>query len=351
MQRFLILAALLLLADPVRAADPVTIGLGGRLREFFFVADQQSAPPEKLNAAGQFTEALIAVEAKTTLADGTTIRAYGRYDIANQNQQNLNQAFVDIGTDFGNFRLGSNFDTNTMVIGDPVPEAFFSADEELIADALRPRTGITMRDALTFKRFVENANGVSYQTPVFYGFRVGVTYHPTTDSTTGTIDNRLKAHNAVDVSADYDGDFTGGTYRLAGGYFTVAAPAVSLGPIVKSNTSAWNLSAGLTYGGWELSGAYMDVSPASGLKEKTWGVGALYAIDRWKFSTDYRHAWRVPFFGAVIHETVNRVQLQTAYKLAPGFSVGMTGFYADQRDGTGISYDSKGFVGGVKLDF
>jgi len=27
------------------------------------------------------------------------------------------------------------------------------------------------------------------------------------------------------------------------------------------------------------------------------------------------------------------------------------GFYADQKDATGISYDSKGMVGGIKLDF
>src|SRR5438132_5294190 len=154
----LMLAGLGFFAAPAMAADPVTIGLGGRLREYFFVADHQSAPPEKLNAAGQFNEALIAAEAKTTLADGTTIRAYGRYDIANGNAQNLNQAFVDLGTGVGHFRIGTNFDTNTMVIGDPVPEAFLTVDEELIGDALRARTGITMRDALTFKRFTENAS-------------------------------------------------------------------------------------------------------------------------------------------------------------------------------------------------
>lgn len=351
MRPFFVLVGLLLLARPSVAADPLTVGLGGRLREYFFVADQQTAPPEKLNAAGQFNEALIAAEAKTTTADGTTIRAYGRYDIANGNKQNLNLAYVDVGTDFGNFRAGTNFDANTMVIGDPIPEAFFTADEELIADAVEPRTGLTMRDALTFKRFVENAAGLSYQSPAFYGLRLGVTYHPTTDAATGPVDLRTKAHNAVDVTADYDGDFTGGTYRFAGGYFTVAAPDAPIVPNVKSTTRAWNLSAGLTYGGWELAGAYMDTSPASGLNEKAWAMGALYAIDRWRFSTDFRHATRLSVFGALHHEMVNRVQLQSAYKLAPGVSLGMIGFYADQRDGTGISYDSKGLVGGIKLDF
>jgi predicted porin len=350
--RALILAGVgLTAALPAAAADAVTVGLGGRLREYFFVADQKSAPAEKLNAVGQFNEALIAVEAKTTLADGTTIRAYGRYDIANSNAQNLNEAFVDIGTGVGHFRVGTNFDTNTMIIGDPVPEAFLSVDEELIGDALRPRTGITQRDALTFKRFVENAQGVSYQTPSLYGFRAGITYHPTADTITGTIDGRVHTRNAVDATAVYEGDFPGGTYRVSGGYFTVDAPNGLFVPRVKSTTTAWNIAAGLTYGGWELSGAYLDTSPADGFKETAWGVGLLYAIDRWRFSTDFRHATRLPALGATLRERENRAQLQSAYKLAPGFSVGLAGFYADQRDAAGITYDSKGLVGGIKLDF
>jgi predicted porin len=338
-------------AGPVWAAEPLQIGLGGRLREYFFVADQKSAPPEKLNAAGQFTEALIAAEAKTTLADGTTIRAYGQFDITSQNAQNINQAFVSINTDMGRFRFGTNFDANGDVIGDPVPQAFFTTDEELLADVLRPRTGITMRDSLTFLRFIGNTAGVSYQTPVFYGFRLSTTYHPTTDVRSGTIDKSTNAHNAVDVTLDYDGDFTGGTYRLAGGYFTVAAPTLGIVPLVKANTTAWNFSAGLTYGGWEVSGAYLETSPATGLKEEAWGAGLLYGIGPYKISADYRHATRVPFIGAPRREKAERVQLQGAYKLTAGVSLGVIGFYADQRDAGGIKYDSKGLVGGIKLDF
>ena len=341
----------MLLTAANASAEPLTVGLGGRLREFFFIADQKSAPPEKLNAAGQFNEALIAVEAKTTLADGTTIRAYARYDIAHQNSQNLNRAYVDIGTGFGHFRIGSNFDGNSFIIGDPVPEAFFTADEELIGDVLKQRTGITLRDALTFQRFVQNAAGISYHTPTFHGFRVGVTYHPTTDASIGTVDNNIQAHNAVDVTLGYDGYFPGGSYRLAAGYFTLAAPDVSLIAAPRASTEAWNLAAGLTYGGWELAGAYMNISPASGLDEEAWGIGLLYGIGPWKFSTDYRRATRVSFINALTREQAERVQLQSAYKIAPGVSVGMAGFYADQRDATGISYDSRGLVGGIKLDF
>ena len=107
-----------------------------------------------------------------------------------------------------------------------------------------------MHDAFTFKRFTGNALGLSYQTPEVFGFKVGVAYHPTptTDlpsvptgapvvtplvipvpggaavGAVGTIDNALLPHNAIDVTAGYEGDFTGGTYRFAGGYFHLASP-------------------------------------------------------------------------------------------------------------------------------
>jgi predicted porin len=347
----------------------MTVSLGGRLREYFFVADQDTAPPEKLNTAGQFTEGLIAAEAKTTLDNGITIRAYGRYDIVNHDRQDLNQAYIDIGTVLGRLRVGTNIDANTSYLGDPAAEAFLTADETLVGDFLKPRTGITLRDAFVFKRFTENAAGIVYLSPTLAGFHLGVSYHSATDSTMGTFDTRFHAHDAVDATVAYNGDFTGGTYRLAGGYFHAAATPVhylSTLPAPASPGSAtpsylldfapagghaWNVAAGVTYGGWEIDGAYIDASPPDGLSQKAWIVGVLYAIGPWKLSTDYRQAMRdlAPF--GVRGELVNQLQVQAAFKVIAGMSLGVTGFYVDQRAFSGVSYDSKGFLGGIKIDF
>jgi hypothetical protein len=78
-------------------------------------------------------------------------------------------------------------------------------------------------------------------------------------------------------------------------------------------------------------------------------VGALYGIGPFQVSADYRVATRQA--SAVRRERVDRLMLQTAYKLGPGISLGLGGFYAVQRDGGGVSWDSGGVLSGLKIGF
>jgi predicted porin len=336
---------------PARAADAITLTLGGRIREFFFVASEAQAPAESLNSTGMFNDTRISVDGRTVLDNGITVRAFVRFNAVGRQTSDLDEAYVDVISTFGRLRMGEKAGLNTTTIGDPVPEAFLTVDDELIGDALKPRTGITLRDGFTFKRFTENALGISYQTPEVYGFKIGVAYHPTTTTAIGTVDAHLIAHDALDATAGYEGDFTGGTYRLAGGYFHLASRIGG-----NDGVEAWNLSAGATYGGFELAAAYINTQPANGLDENAWTVGALYGIGPLQVSADYRSARRRPVALAILpagvfREHVDRATLQTAYKLAPGITVGVAGFYADQSDAAGVNWDSGGVLSGIKIEF
>ena len=342
-------------AGPARAADAITVTLGGRIKEFFFAASQTQAPAEALNSTGMFNDTRLSVEGRTVLDNGITVRTFMRFNVIGQAPTNVDEAYVDIISSFGRLRMGDKDGLNTTTIGDPVPQAFLSVDEEILPDALMPRTGIVLRDGFTFRRFTRNALGVSYQTPELYGFKVGVSYHPSPTPAVSTIDGAFLPHDALDVTAGYDGDFTGGTYRIAGGYFRTAS---SRGGIRagQDGGQAWNLSAGLTYGGFELAGAYISTQPADGRDEQAWTVGGLYGIGPFTLSADYRHAKRQPFPFALIparafSEHAERTTLQGAYKLGPGIVVGLAGFYAEQQDALGAAYDGGGVLGGIKVDF
>ena len=333
------------------AADAITLTLGGRIKEFFFVAGQTQAPAENLNSTGMFNDTRISVEGRTVLDNGITVRTFVRFNAVARDSRDIDEAYVDIISGFGRLRMGEKAGLNTTTIGDPVPQAFLSVDEEIIADAMKPRTSITLRDGFTFKRFTGNALGVSYQSPELLGFRVGVSYHPTTTSAVGTIDGRITPRDALDVTADYNGDFGGGTYRLAGGYFRLASSALG-----NDGGQAWNVAAGATYGGLEMAAAYISSQPANGLDENAWTVGALYGIGPFLVSADYRSARRRPLPmnvlpAGVFKEHVERATLQTAYKLGPGITVGLAGFYADQSTSTGAGFDGGGVLSGIKIEF
>ncbi len=337
------------------AADAITLTLGGRIKEFFFVASQTQAPADELNSTGMFNDTRVSVEGRTVLDNGITVRAFVRFNAITREGNGVDEAYVDVISSFGRLRMGEKAGLNTTTIGDPVPEAFLSVDEEILADVLVPRTAIVLRDGFTFKRFTRNALGISYQTPAIAGFRAGVTYHPTPTPAVGTINGAFMPHDALDVTADYNGDFTGGTYRVAGGYFRMSS---SRGGIRagQDGGQAWNLSAGMTYGGFELAGAYINSQPADGRDEEAWTVGGLYGIGPFTVSADYRHAKRQPFPFALIparafFEHAERTTVQGAYKLGPGIVVGLAGFYAEQQDALGSAYDGGGVLGGIKVDF
>ena len=340
------LAAAMALPQAADAADPIAVNVGGWVRQYFFAADQTERAGEDINATGMFTEAKVAMDGRTVLDNGITVRTYLRFTTEPRETANLDEGYIEIISGFGRLRAGERAGVNYAVVGDPVPQAFLTTYEEVVGDALVPRNGITLRDAFTFKRFTGNALGVSYQTPEIAGVQVGVTYHPTTRRLEGPVNNALMPTNAVDVSALYQGDYGYGTYRVAGGYFHSNSRVGG-----NDGVEAWNLAAGITYGGWELAGAYMNATPASGLDERSWTVGLFYAIGPVQLSADYREAKRRAVVGRNAFEFTDRITLQSAYKLGPGISVGLAGFCGDQTDATGFQWDGGGLLSGLKVDF
>jgi len=334
------------LSSEVRAAEAITLSLGGHIHQYFFVVDQDEATGENFNASGMFSDTRLTFEGRTILDNGVVVRAYARVFAEANSQPNADEVYLEVRSSLGRLRVGEKAGANTSTIGDPVPQAFLTVYDEIIGDALVPRTGVTLKDAFTFRRFTGNALGVSYQSPEIVGFTVGLAYHPTPTPGDGPVNNSLLPHNAFDVTAGYEGYYPGGSYRIAAGYFH--STSSNLG---NDGVEAWNLVAGLTYGGWELAGAYMNASPDGSSKETAWTVGALYGIGPWQLSADYRASKRRPFVGAPIQESAERATLQTAYKLGPGISLGLAGFYAQQDDTAGVSRDGGGVLGGVKVGF
>ncbi len=335
-----------MIASSAHAADAITLALGGRIKQFFFVASQSQAAAEDLNSTGMFNDTRLSAEGRTILDNGITVRAFVRLKAVARETSNLDEAYVDVISGIGRLRLGEKAGVNATTIGDPVPQAFLTVDEEIIGDAMLPRTGITLRHAFTFERFTGNALGVSYQTPDVFGLRLGVAYHPTPTAAIGTVNGGISPHDALDVTAAYDGDFSGGTYRLAAGYFRLSSRTGG-----HDGAEAWNVSLGATYGGFELAGAYLSSQPASSLDEEAWTIGALYGVGPISVSADYRSARRRPLPLALVKDHIDRATLQTAYKLGPGISVGLAGFYADQKDAAGLAWDGGGVLGGIKIDF
>jgi predicted porin len=291
-----------------------------------------------------FTDAEVYFDGKTVLDNAIEVRAVVELETEARNDRNADEVYIDIVTGFGKLRVGEKEGVNAGMIGEPTPEALLTTDEEVIGDALRRRTGITVKDAFTFKRFSNDVLTVSYETPaIIPGVKFGVSYSPQTSDLEGSFDRRAVEHDAFDVSGRYEGRFKGGSYRLGVGHFTSRSRVGG-----NDGNQAFTVHAGATYGGWDLGGSYAASDPATGVDEKSWAAGLLYGIGPYKVSLNH-FAARCDTRPA--KEDVDRTSLQFAYRIGPGINVGLTGFYAQQRDARGVAFDGLGALVGIKLAF
>jgi outer membrane protein OmpU len=342
-----LISAASVLATPTFAAEPITLGVGGKLRQYFFIADQDNAPGQKLNTTGMFSDTEVYFDGKTILDNGIEVRAVIELEAESRNDRNTDEVYVDFITGFGKFRVGEKEGINAAMLDDPAPQAFLTTEEEIIGDVLRPRTAITTRDAFTFKRYANDVLGVSYETPaILPGVKFGVSFHPNLTDQEGAFSKTTTAHNAVDVSGRYEGRFRGGKYSVSGGYFH---SETRLGGA--DGNEAWNANVAVSYGGWDFGGTYLISNPADSRDERAWTAGAMYGIGPYKISAHHMSALREPIPNALRKEKLDRTTLQGAYRVGPGINIGVAGFYGKQRDAGGKEWDGVGMLSGAKLAF
>ena len=104
------------------AADAITLTLGGRIREFFFAADQRQAPGESLNTASMFNDVRVSAEGKTVLDNGVSIRSYVRALFAvGRAARGRGRGLRGRGQHLRDAcRMGEKAGVNASTIGDPV---------------------------------------------------------------------------------------------------------------------------------------------------------------------------------------------------------------------------------------
>ncbi|MBL8645257.1 MAG: porin [Rhodospirillaceae bacterium] len=336
-----------LLAAPAQAEEPIKLSVGGKLRQYFFVADQDNAPGQKLNSTGMLTDGEVYFEGKTVLDNGLEVRAVIELETEARNDRNADEVYIDFVSGFGKLRVGEKEGISATLVEDPAPQAFLTTDEEMLGDAIRPRTGITVKDAFTFKRFANDVLGVTYETPaILPGVKFGVSYHPTVADTEGVFDKATTASNAIDITGRYEAKFTGGKFRIATGYFHSDSRTGG-----NDGNEAWSTTVGVTYAGWDVAGSYAVSNPANSRDERSWTAGVMYSIGPYKISAHHMGALREPTPNAVLKEKIDRTTIQGAYRIGPGINLGLVGFYTDQRDATGVNWDGIGMLGGAKLAF
>jgi predicted porin len=202
----------------------------------------------------------------------------------------------------------------------------------------------------------ENLNKVTYYTPRFSGFQVGVSYTVDSDDRGQTVtrsdNNAGQAENIFSAGVSYDNTF---------GDFAVGLAATGeIGDAQTAGTEdlqTWNVGGKVGYQGFTVAASYGDIgdslrTTASGADDTSyWTAGVAYEYGPFGVSATYLDSEYDNGTGLGDNEFQN-LAIGTDYKLAPGLTPYVeVNFIEMDATGTVNDNDATVFIAGTQLSF
>ncbi|MBX3489717.1 porin [Parvibaculum sp.] len=344
-----------LIAGPALASDPLTVTVGGTVTAGFYVIDgDNTAPATKVNdTAVKLVARNIDINAEGTLDNGmvagvlATLSLNDDWNTANAgrapNDAAFRELFAYLEGGFGRFEIGGtdgaafkmHYTSPWFVPGNGV-------DSPNILNVPTAITGITVGGAAhrssTFSLMAADANKVTYFTPRFAGFQLGLSYTPDV-SYAGPNPNGLGAATAgaaagvriddvIEVALNYAGSF-GGVDVGASGFYVSGETVLNVAG--GSDPEEWGFGlnlgmAGFTLGGaWyqseDLAGVGAPLATAAGAEQEVWTLGLSYATGPWTVGLAYLQD-EISATG-LLDQKLTTWQTGGGYNLGSGVDIGL----------------------------
>ncbi len=319
-------------------------------------------------------DAEIHFKPSITLDNGLKIGAVVELEALTNGDQ-IDEAYMFIKGSFGEVLLGSeNSAGYKMTYGAP-DVSFVGVNSNSLAsfvpysgDQGGNARGADLFRATLGSTFLENdanndAQRITYFTPRFAGFQVGVSYaRDGNQDSNGQQDCNNITCNFFDIGANYVNSFGGFDVALSGRYGIATNDAAG-----QENPEVWAAGLNLGFAGVTVGGSFAEQNNSSnGLRDGiAYDAGVSYETGPWGFSFTYFHGENVDNeigSGATASAVGNDEEtdfflLAARYKLAKGVSVGAFGafvqFDEETGDAGGQGDDVDGFIigTGVKISF
>jgi predicted porin len=352
-----------LIAGPVLASDPLTVTVGGTVTAGFYAIDHDDIGGTSFSeTAVKLVARNIDINAEGTLDNGmvagvtATLSLGDDWNYHVNNDATFRELFVYLEGGLGRFEIGGtdgaafkmHYTSPWFVPGNGV-------DSPNILNVVAATAGVGFRNS-TFSLMGADANKVTYFTPRFAGFQLGLSYTPDT-SYNGPNPNGLgvavigtSLHDVIEVAVNYSGTFGNVDVGADGFYVTGDGDNVFL-PGTSSDPEEMGFGLNLGFGGFTLGGAWYNsedlfttsipMPSLAGIEEEVWTAGVSYATGPWTVGVSYlEDEIEIGFVGASVD--VNTWQAGGGYNLGSGVDIGLDVQKSDVDLPIlgGISYDS-----------
>ncbi|WP_025900007.1 porin [Sneathiella glossodoripedis] len=274
-----IVAASTLAATPTVAAEKIKLGLSGYLQTSFVVADYDNGDqlPTDIRHEGE-----VHFTGETTLDNGLTFGVNIQLEARQDNDQ-VDETYMYVEGAFGRINVGSeNSAAYLMHYASPSPVPAWSLNDPN-AEAGGFETPATSATE------VSDADKITYFTPRFSGFQLGVSYTPDGDEETGTaspyaiIADEGAEDEAYSIGANYSGKIGSVALNASLGYDLITR---STSDDTDEITGGFNVG----FGGFVVGAGYKFTDNDDGTDDRErhdYNVGVTYGQGPWKVGVQY----------------------------------------------------------------
>jgi len=326
-------------AGPATAAEKISIGVGGYMEQWFGYADsKESAQPDR-DGFDEQSDGEIHFKGETTLDNGLTIGVNVQLEAQTDGDQ-IDEQYAYVEGSFGRFIMGSeNAASYLMHYGIPSHGATIDS-----GDATNWIAGGDFTMARTNGRGIDNdSEKLTYFTPRFSGFQVGVSYVPQMNQDADTAPQEANGvrDNGWSVAANFNRSFNDFSVKASAGYEDFGDDDAVTGDL-----ESYQFGLQLGYAGFVAAGTYGQEDRAVDTEQETIGLGLSYASGPFGVSLAY--------IGADIDnidDEQDTFELGAKYALGPGVDVKGSVFYLERETGGTTTAEGFAVVGGLDLSF
>lgn len=348
-------------ADMAEAADPLRLEVRGYRNEAFgIVAAESDVFDENFNNTNYRSDGEIHFRGSTTLDNGIEVgvrvelEAFTNNDDGTFDQVDENYVFLEGG--FGRLTLGSDDPAPYIQavvapnVGAPINSGWLSDFIPNPGSAEDGNLDFETGDFSTTPEISADDNMVTYFSPRFAGFQLGVSYIPDVqndgDGLNSTADDDDR-HHGIAAGLNFTRSFGGIDIAAAGGIQYVDE-ADGAGTSETEEETNYNFGLNVGFGGFTVGGSVgiVDEDDASD-DGYTWDIGASYETGPWGVSGTFVMGEREGDPTNNDEDESIGLAAAVSYVLGPGVKTSFTGMYADYDDEAGE--DGEGIAGVLTL--
>jgi len=343
-------------AGTVGSGDNMTVTLGGEYRFNIALLDQDVSAGFGRGFAFKGDEAEVKISASNTADNGIKYGVTMELQALTDDTENADEVFAFVDGDFGRIEMGDQDDvTDRMHLeGDSVLVGRAGPDGD-VADFFQFGSGGAI-DA-TGNDETSDATKISYFSPRFAGFQVGVSHTPDDGSngaSFGETDNDGNYEKVWGLGANFAEDFGDLSVGISATY-EVGDSEDSSGAETEGDLETISVGGTLEYGGFAFGIGYVDFAEKGQSQSnialgedsgRYWNAGIAYRSGPWGVSASYFASEKSQPLGSGGDTTVDIISLDGEYKVAPGWTTaGSVNFVeADNINATAVPVNNDGTV-------